>query len=167
MAGSFRSLTPTTSERGVNQKLSFISSNNSKVRSPAPYSINFELIIITNYIDEGNQILEQILPYFTPYCMTTINLPEIGEKFDMKVKLDSVAEDQEFSLPEDDYRTLSWTLSFTADTMIFKPIHDVKIINEIHLNYRNMEGSLMEKHKVTDEVIEIQTYENLHGLEDE
>lgn len=167
MAGSFRSLTPTTSERGTNQKLNFISNNNSKVRSPAPYSVNFELVIITNYIDEGNQILEQILPYFTPYCMTTINIPEIGEKFDMKVKLDSVTEDQEFSLPEDDYRTLSWTLSFTADTMIFKPVQDSKIINEINLNYRKMEGTLMEKHKITDEVVEIQTYENLHGLEDE
>jgi hypothetical protein len=30
-----------------------------------------------------------------------------------------------------------------------------------------MNGHLMERHKITDEIIEIQTYEELHGLEDE
>jgi hypothetical protein len=107
MAGAFKSLAPSIGERGTNQKLSFISSTEQKIQTPTPYNIEFELIIIHNYISEGNQILEQILPYFAPYNMTTINIPEAGITFDMKVVLNGVSEDQEFNLPEDDYRTMS------------------------------------------------------------
>jgi hypothetical protein len=167
MAGAFKSLSPTIGDRGLNQKLNFISSTEDKIQTPVPYNINFELIIIHNYISEGNQILEQILPYFSPYAMTTINIPEAGIKFDMKVNLEGVSEDQEFNLPEDDYRTMSWILSFNALTFLFRPLQDVKLVDEIYLNFRNNNEGLMERHKITDEIIEIQTYEELHGLEND
>ncbi len=171
MAASAKGIKPSLSDRGKNKKFTFLTDDLTKaIRTPTPYNIDFELIIVTNYIDEANQILEQILPYFTPYVMTTIKLPEINEKFDMKVILNDVSEDKDFEMPEDSYRTLSWTLSFTAHTFLFKPITDPKIIETIFLEYRQLGSSSddipLERTKITEEETTIYNYELLHGLQD-
>jgi len=108
MAGAIRNINPKISERGINQKLPFLNENLiDKISTPVPYSLEFELTIVSNYIDDAHQILEQILPYFAPYTVVTVNIPEIDLKFDMKVILEGVNQDQEFEMTEDDNRALS------------------------------------------------------------
>lgn len=170
MAAAPKSFSPAIGERGKNRKLTFTNTELSKViKPPVPYNIEFELNFVTNYIDEANQILSQILPFFDPYVMTTINVPEIGLKYDMKVILNSANQDLNFEMPEDQYRTFSWTLDFTAHTYFFKPIYDSDIIETIFHNYIDIGGNedtaLLERHKITEEEIIIYNYEYLQGLE--
>ena len=167
MAASAKSVKPVLS-RATNQKLTTTTKNGKfQIQLPTPYDMEFELAIVTNYIDEANQILEQILPYFQPYRMITINLPEIDETFDVKVVLNDVSEDKDFEMPEDDYRSISWVLSFTAHTKIYKPIYDSKLIEKINLNYYDMKkGELLQRSVITENETDIITYEKLHGLED-
>lgn len=169
MAASAKSIKPAVGSRGTNQKLSTKTINQKyEIQLPTPYDMEFELSIVTNFVDEANQILEQILPFFQPFRMITINLPEIEETFDVKVILNDVSEDKDFEMPEDNYRTISWLLSFTAHTKLYKPIYDTKIIEQINLNFKDKrEGELLEQSKITDEKIEIINYEKLHGLETE
>lgn len=165
MAGGIRAIVPNISEKGINQKLPFLNEKLSdEIRSPVPYNIDFELTIVANYLDEGHQILEQILPFFGPYCMVTVKIPEIDVKFDMKVLLTDVAQDHEFDLPEDDYRTLSWVMNFTATTYMFKPVEIPKRIESINLDFYGKDH-LKEKTKINEDGdINITNYEEIYGL---
>ena len=57
--------------------------------NPVPYNFDFELFILVNN-EDGTQILEQILPYFTPEFTVTINtIPDMGIKADVPIVLNS------------------------------------------------------------------------------
>lgn len=99
---------------------------------PTPYNVSFDLAITAEYSSEIDQIIEQILPFFNPAIFTTINIPEINNSFDVKIVLNSASLDESLEIPETDYRTINWVLSFTAHTLLFKPITDSKLIKEIY-----------------------------------
>ena len=47
--------------------------------NPVPYNFTFDLFILVNNAEDGTQILEQILPYFTPQFTVTVNtIPDMG-----------------------------------------------------------------------------------------
>jgi len=56
--------------------------------SPAPYNLGFTLSILVKNTDDGLQIVEQILPYFTPDYTVSINtVPSMGDKRDVPIIL--------------------------------------------------------------------------------
>ena len=56
--------------------------------TPVPYDINFEFNIYTRYAEDATQILEQVVPFFTPEWTSTINLiPDMDYKVDIPVVL--------------------------------------------------------------------------------
>lgn len=164
MAGALKSISPAVSEQGINQKLKFTDKNiNDQITTPVPYKLEFELTITTNYIDESNQILEQILPYFTPYCMVTVNLPEINFNFDLKIILNSVNQDWDFEIPEDNYRTQSWLLNFSTVTMLFKPVYESYNVSSINFNWYGYD-ELLEKTVTTEEGTEVTNFEEIYQI---
>jgi len=165
MAGAIRNINPKISERGINQKLPFLNENLiDKISTPVPYSLEFELTIVSNYIDDAHQILEQILPYFAPYTVVTVNIPEIDLKFDMKVILEGVNQDQEFEMTEDDNRALSWVLNFNATTYLFKPVEEPAIIKSLNLDFYGR-NELKERVNIDEEgEINVTNYEEIYKL---
>jgi hypothetical protein len=100
--------------------------------NPVPYDFGFSLTIYTRNIEDGNQILEQILPYFTPDYSLKLNLvPEMGISKTVPIVLDSVQpmidSDGMFN---SEVRTVMWTLQFNIKGFIFGAIKDVPIIKE-------------------------------------
>ena len=56
-------------------------SNKKSVFSPAPYNIDISMYIISKTQEDGMQILEQILPIFTPEYTLSVNaLPDLNIK---------------------------------------------------------------------------------------
>ena len=56
-----------------------------------PYNIGFDLNIYARNIEDANQIVEQILPYFTPsYTVTVSVIPELSFTKDIPIVLNSV-----------------------------------------------------------------------------
>ena len=52
-----------------------------------PYDFNFSLSVFVKNADDGVQILEQILPFFTPEWTTTLKIiPEMNIKHDVNIK---------------------------------------------------------------------------------
>ena len=111
-----------------------------KLYMPVPYNLPIELSIITKFNDDMFEIIEQILPYFTPELNVTIDLiKEIGEKRDIPIVLNDV------SALQDDYegnyqtrRNLICTLSFTAKIYLFGPIpsdNNGNIIKKVQVDY--------------------------------
>lgn len=90
---------------------------------PVPYDIELELYVATASVEDGLQIIEQILPFFAPeYTVTMNKFPEIGLKKDIPFVLNSVTPaDNTPDSSFDDFRVLEWTLNFTAKAWIGGP----------------------------------------------
>ncbi|CAB4141167.1 tail sheath stabilizer and completion protein [uncultured Caudovirales phage] len=96
-----------------------------------PYRIGIELSILSKYIDDANQIVEQILPWFTPAFTISLNsIPEMEYIDDIPITLNSVALQDNY---EDDWKTrrdIIWTLSFDVKAMFYGPITDKQLITK-------------------------------------
>lgn len=96
-----------------------------------PYNFEFSLHIMTKTTDDGLQILEQILAYFTPDFVLSANLiDEFAEKVDIPIILNSVSAEEDFEGDLESRRSLIWTLSFTVKSFIYAPIAETSIIRK-------------------------------------
>ena len=97
--------------------------------NPVPYNITFSLSVLVKNTDDGNRIIEQILPFFTPEWTSTIALiPEMDISMDIPIILESVTLKDEYEGDYETRRTLEWNLSFTLKGYIFGPVHKSNII---------------------------------------
>lgn len=98
-----------------------------------PYNFTFRLYLYARNIEDGTQVIEQILPYFTPdYTMTAIFVDEMNIKKDIPFILKSVEnsidyEGQIQGIP----RLITWTLEFTAKGWFFGPVANTSIIKGV------------------------------------
>ena len=111
-----------------------------KVGAPVPYNLTIELHLYVRNVEDGTQIIEQILPYFTPdYTLTMTFVDGVNETTrDVPITLESVDympsyEGEAIDTP----RILLWTLSFTMRTYFYGPIDGSgasKIIRKVTAN---------------------------------
>jgi hypothetical protein len=103
-----------------------------------PYDLEFELNIYARNIDDGTQIIEQILPYFNPDYTVTVNvIPEIGFLKDVPIILNSVVNSVEHEGNFDAVRYITWRFTFTLKANYYGPISTPKIIREVNANIYN------------------------------
>ena len=103
-----------------------------------PYDLNFELNIYARNIDDGNQIIEQILPYFTPDLSFTYDMvPNMDIKRDITTVLDSVNQQVDYEGGFDSVRSVYWTLTFTMRAEFWGPVASSKIIKKVTTNIFN------------------------------
>lgn len=103
-----------------------------------PYDLNFELNIYTRNIDDGTQIVEQILPYFNPDYTVTINsIPELGFLKDVPIILNSVSNQLEHEGNFDAVRYVTWKLEFTMKGYYYGPISHTNLIRKVEANIYN------------------------------
>jgi len=124
---------------GRNVKANTSSTTTSMVTmyNPVPYNFDFQLFILVKNAEDGTQILEQILPYFTPEFTVTVNtIPDMNIKADVPILLNSsdVADEYEGDLCA--RRTITWTLSFTLKGFIYPNITSGQVIKTIEVNFR-------------------------------
>ena len=116
------------------------SSDNNSVSTqfvPIPYNFQFSLSIYVRNTEDGTQILEQILPFFTPDFNVTVDfIPEMNQKYNVPIILDSVASTVEFegASNEGSTRLIMWDLTFTAKSFIWPPVHSGKYIKSANTN---------------------------------
>ena len=98
---------------------------------PVPYDFTFSLSIYVRNTEDGTQILEQILPFFTPDFNVTINfIPSMGKKYDMPVILNSVNTTTDYEGDMMSTRLIIWDLEFTAKAYIWPPVIDAEVITQ-------------------------------------
>lgn len=130
-------------EAGTGLDLTIVGSGTASLKSsykshynPVPYNFEFNLNIFVKYIDDGLQIIEQILPYFTPFYTITMNdIPFIDLKRDVQITLTSVTKDDIYEGAVEDDRILTWTLTFTANAWIYPPVTDSSVIKNTVTNF--------------------------------
>lgn len=103
-----------------------------------PYDLNFELNLYTRNIDDGTQIIEQILPYFNPdYTVTIDPVSSLGVLKDIPIILNTVTNNIEHEGNFDAVRFVTWTLTFTMKAHYYGPTSNPKIIRKVIANLFN------------------------------
>ena len=123
--------------RNVAANTSSTTTNMTTMYNPVPYNFDFQLFILVKNAEDGTQILEQVLPYFTPEFTVTVNtIPDMNIKADVPITLNSadVADEYEGDLTA--RRTITWTLSFTLKGFIYPNVTSGEIIKSIEVNFR-------------------------------
>ena len=94
-----------------------------KAYMPVPYTMQFEMSVMTKLNDDALQIVEQILPYFQPsYNLTVQLVSTIKEKRDIPIVLENVTMDDQYEGNFSTRRVLLYTLRFSAKTYLFGPV---------------------------------------------
>lgn len=92
---------------------------------PVPYNFEFSLSIYVRNTEDGTQILEQILPFFTPDFNVVVNfIPSMDQKYNVPIVLNSVASTVEYEggMNDGTTRLIMWDLTFTAKGFIWPPV---------------------------------------------
>ena len=141
---------------------------------PVPYDFSFSLSIYVRNTEDGTQILEQILPFFTPDFNVTINfIPSMGKKYDMPVILNSVNTTTDYEGDMMSTRLITWDLEFTAKAYIWPPVIAAEVIRQantslyletrtkdaqkVYVNYANGVGYF-----ASNETVRVSN-KNIHG----
>ena len=129
-----------TRKQNTNFK-SFAQTSNGVVSqyNPVPYNFDFDLCIYVRNIEDGTQIIEHILPYFTPDYTIKLNLvPEMGVVKEIPVILNSSSQEVTYEGPRDtDPRMIIWTLNFTVKGYVFGQISTAGLIKTSITNILN------------------------------
>lgn len=103
--------------------------------TPVPYNIEIALYILTKTQEDGLQILEQILPTFTPeYNLPVKVVPEMNVVQDVPVILNSVSVADEYDGDFQTRRFVTHTLNFTLKTNMFGPVSGQGVIQTVNAN---------------------------------
>jgi len=103
---------------------------------PVPYDISFDLNLYTRYAEDATQILEQILPFFTPEFTATIDLvSEMGTKVDVPIVLESLSSQDTYEGDFETRRALIWNLGFRMKAYLYGPIRESGMIRTANVGF--------------------------------
>lgn len=100
-----------------------------------PYDLTFELNIMTRNIEDGDQIVEQILPMFNPDYNATMNVTTaMGYLKDIPIVLNDVNQEIDWEGDMETPRSVINTLTFTMKVYFWGPVSSAKIIRKVYAN---------------------------------
>lgn len=113
-----------------------------RVYTPVPYTIQFQLSVYARSQDDALQVVEQILPYFTPqYNVTVKPLDDFDVKEDTPITLTSITFSDDYEGPLEARRTIIYTLDFDMKISLYKGDGGLgKIITQADVDVMDLEG---------------------------
>ena len=123
-----------TSRKQISTLRNFSSETDSTVKTqfvPVPYNYEFSLSIYVRNTEDGTQILEQILPFFTPDFSVVVDfIPSMDQKYTVPIILNSVASTVDYEGADADgtTRLIIWDLNFTVKSFIWPPVKSGNLI---------------------------------------
>lgn len=126
---------PTRKLNKITQKIGSSGGVNYASNMEVPYNFIFNLYTYTRNIDENLEIMEQILPYFSPEFIVTLNMTNINTKVDVPVVLNKTILTQEYEGDFSTRREVVSTYQLTAKSYIYGPIKQAtNIVNQFNLS---------------------------------
>ncbi len=107
------------------------------IYTPVPYTIGFQLNVYAKSQDDSLQIIEQILPYFTPqYTVTVKPLSEFDTKEDTPISLTGLTFSDDYDGLIEARRTIIYTLDFEMKLSLFKEVSSSSaLITQANVNF--------------------------------
>lgn len=114
--------------------------------APVPYNIDISLYAISKTQEDCLQIVEQILPYFTPEFTLSLNvIPEMNVVQDIPIVLNSVSIQDDYDGDFQTRRFVTYTMTFNLKVNLFGPVSKSGIITQVNAaltNNPNFTGEL-------------------------
>ena len=116
--------------------------NVKKMFNPSPYIFDFSLYAFVENAEDGTQILEQILPFFTPEFNVTVNIiTDMGISIDIPIVIQSATSEDSYEGEFSARRTIIWTISFMMKGFIYPDIKSGQsIIKTIEVAFKEVSG---------------------------
>lgn len=103
--------------------------------APVPYNIDISLYILTKTQEDAMQIIEQILPTFTPEYTLSINaVPDMNVKQDVPVILNNITVQDDYDGDFQTRRFVTHTLTFTLKTNLYGAVQGQGVIGQVNTN---------------------------------
>jgi hypothetical protein len=120
--------------------------NRDQVFTPVPYNVDISLYFATKTQEDGLQILEQILPTFTPeYSMSVKVIPSLNLSQDVPFILNSVSVQDDYEGDFETRRFIVHTLTFTAKINLYGGMGNVGLITQAEADVSTVSINLAEK----------------------
>ena len=113
---------------------------------PTPWNITFSLYLTAKHEEDLDQLVEQIIPWFTPdYTFRIKGVTNPAFAFDIPLSLMDVQTTDSYEGAFEDGRTIIRTMTFMMKTQVFGPQRgtDANLIKHIDLNFRGTDGSFI------------------------
>jgi hypothetical protein len=105
------------------------------MNSPVPYNVDISLYVLTKTQEDAMQIIEQILPTFTPEYTLSINaVPEMNIIQDIPIILNSISVQDDYDGDFQTRRFVTHTLTFTLKVNMFGGISNQGVIKTVNAN---------------------------------
>jgi hypothetical protein len=109
------------------------------LNSPVPYNLDISLYILTKTQEDALQIIEQILPTFTPEYTLSINaVPEMNVVQDIPIILNSISVQDDYDGDFTTRRFVTHTLTFTLKLNLFGNTSTNGIITTVKANINDI-----------------------------
>lgn len=103
--------------------------------SPVPYNLDISLYVLTKTQEDALQIIEQILPTFTPEYTLAINaVPDMNVVQDIPIILNSISVQDDYDGDFQTRRFVTHTLNFTLKLNLFGSTGNQSVIETVNAN---------------------------------
>ena len=108
-----------------------------KQYNPVPYNFDFSLYSMVSNAEDGAQIFEQIVPFFTPEFTVTVNLiPSMNIAPDVTMVLGGVQIEDNYQGDFQTTREIIWTLNFTMKGYVYPDVKTGSVVKTVIVNLR-------------------------------
>ena len=108
-----------------------------KQYNPVPYNFDFSLYSMVSNAEDGAQIFEQIVPFFTPEFTVTVNLiPSMNIAPDVTMVLGGVQIEDNYQGDFQTTREIIWTLNFVMKGYVYPDVKTGSVVKTVIVNLR-------------------------------
>ena len=125
----------------INKRVSRVAGTNSSISfQEVPYNVSFSLFCFTRTMDDNLQILEQILPQFSPEFIVSLNLNKIDTKLDVPIVLQNVGLQEQYEGNFLDRRVIASVFNFVCKTRLYSEIKQQSVVVSSSIALSNILG---------------------------
>jgi len=108
-----------------------------KQYNPVPYNFDFALTAMVDSSEDGAQIFEQIVPFFTPEFTVSVNLvPSMNVKPDVSIILNSTTVEDSYEGDFTARREILWSFTFQLKGYIYPDVKSGSVTKSVIVNLR-------------------------------
>jgi len=138
--------------RSVNKLGKIVDGKGNFVMSRMPWDFSFSVYIGATRMNDANQIVEQIAPYFTPgFTITTKDVEELDLETNVTIVLNSISYQVEYEGSYDQERTIVVEMQFTVQGYLYQVMQNAEMIKVALINMRSGDFSSIYE-RITDRV---------------
>jgi len=124
---------PTRKLNKMNKRICHDGTNGSSMFAEVPYNFNFSVNVFTRNLEENFQIMEQILPYFSPEFVVSLKMNSMHSSVDVPITIGTTTLTQEYEGDFSTRRFIVSTYQFVAKSFVYGPIKTEYIIKDIDI----------------------------------